>query len=294
MAQNDLNRLRAAALTLREQGVSRKGIAARLGVSSWRVNAALHGAAEPATTAGALARVGGLRNRAKDDLRARARRLRADGWTYPRIRAELGVSSSTLSIWLRDLPRPPIDRAARTAHLDRVYGEPRRLATERQREAQRAAAAAQIGELSDRELLIAGTVLYWAEGAKSKPYRRSEVVALINSDPNVIRLYIRWLGLLGVALETCRYNVSIHETADIASAQRFWADVAGVPLAWFSKPVIKRHNPKTNRKNVGTAYHGCLTIRVLQGAEIYRCIEGWWSAISRGGAGIVTADSTSQ
>ncbi len=41
-----------------------------------------------------------------------------------------------------------------------------------QREAIRAAAAAQIGQLNDREILIAGAIAYWCEGAKNKPHRR--------------------------------------------------------------------------------------------------------------------------
>jgi len=35
------------------------------------------------------------------------------------------------------------------------------------------AAAAEIGELTDREVMIAGAIAYWCEGGKSKPHRRS-------------------------------------------------------------------------------------------------------------------------
>ena len=41
---------------------------------------------------------------------------------------------------------------------------------------------------------------------------------------------------------------------------------------------MKRHNPKTVRKNVNETYHGCLRIDVRRSGELYRKIEGWVSA----------------
>jgi hypothetical protein len=43
--------------------------------------------------------------------------------------------------------------------------------------------------------------------------------------------------------------------------------------------MVKRHNPKTVRKNVGDTYHGCLRIDVRRSADLYRRIEGWAEAI---------------
>jgi hypothetical protein len=63
------------------------------------------------------------------------------------------------------------------------------------------------------------------------------------------------------------------------AAQRFWQQVTQLPAEQFTRPTLKRHNPKTIRKNTGNDYHGCLIVRVLQGAELYRQIEGWASAV---------------
>jgi hypothetical protein len=46
--------------------------------------------------------------------------------------------------------------------------------------------------------------------------------------------------------------------------------------------VLKKHNPKTARKNTGNNYHGCLRIDVHRSAEFYRKIEGWASAAITG------------
>ena len=54
----------------------------------------------------------------------------------------------------------------------------------------------------------------------------------------------------------------IHETGDVAAAQQFWLEVTHASPEQFNKPSLKRHNPKTTRKNVGEDYHGCLRIDV--------------------------------
>ncbi len=42
--------------------------------------------------------------RGKLAAQARARALRAEGWTMPDIGVELGVSRSSVSLWTRDVP----------------------------------------------------------------------------------------------------------------------------------------------------------------------------------------------
>ncbi len=36
----------------------------------------------------------------------RARELRLQGWTYDQIQVELGCSKGSISLWVRDLPKP--------------------------------------------------------------------------------------------------------------------------------------------------------------------------------------------
>ncbi|MFJ8798403.1 MULTISPECIES: hypothetical protein [unclassified Streptomyces] len=220
------------------------------------------------------------RPRAKDSLRERARELRRQGRTYNEIQAELGCSKSSVSLWVRDLPHPeprctPEEQRARmNAGLARLRAEQDQVREETKRQA-----AESIGELSDRELFMAGVALYWAEGQKSKPYQRRETVAFVNSDPGVIQVYLAWLDLLDVPRERLRFRVMIHETADVDTAERYWADLVGIDATTLLPTTLKKHNPKTVRKNVGDAYRGCLVVRVLQGADLYCRIEGWWGGI---------------
>jgi transcriptional regulator with XRE-family HTH domain len=270
----DGERLREAAVALRLRGLSASQIARELGIrKSSTLSDRLKGTPPPDWT---------RRPRAKDAERDRAREMRLEGTSYAEIAAALGVSKSSISLWVRDLPRPPSEpaaAAARRAGAERYFAQRRRTTfVERQNEKLRW--ANELGELSDRELLIAGAVAYWAEGTKSKPWRRSEAVRFVNSDPGMIRLFLWWLQAAGVEPERLRYQVHIHETADIEAAERFWADVVGVPVGRLQRSTLKRHKPLTSRRNVADTYHGCLCIRVVDAAKLYRRIEGTWWAVN--------------
>ncbi|HWH27537.1 MAG TPA: hypothetical protein VNU26_01015 [Mycobacteriales bacterium] len=42
----------------------------------------------------------------------------------------------------------------------------------------------------------------------------------------------------------------------------------------FGRSTIKRHNPRTVRKNVGADYHGCLCVSVVQSGDLYDRLRG--------------------
>ena len=98
-----------------------------------------------------------------------------------------------------------------------------------------------------------GAIAYWCEGEKNKPHRRSDRVNFINSDPALIRFFLRFLSAAGTPHTDLRFRIYIHENADVESAHRFWLQVTGATIDQFATPTLKRHNPKTVRKNVATA-----------------------------------------
>ena len=69
--------------------------------------------------------------------------------------------------------------------------------------------------------------------------------------------------------------MQIHESADVAAAEQFWLALTGATPDQFRRASLKRHNPKTVRKNVGDGYHGCLSVALWQSADLYWRIEGW-------------------
>ncbi|MEU6469368.1 hypothetical protein ABZ927_05470 [Streptomyces massasporeus] len=268
----DFEGLRERAVALRRAGLSRRQIRDRLHVDNNDIlNRLLQGEPAPDWT---------KRPNAKDDLRERARELRLQGWTYDQIQVELGCSKSSISLWVRDLPKPERKRTPEEASAiaRRGWEATLRLRDEERQHTKKAAKQA-VGRLSPRELFLVGVGLYWAEGGKDKPYDRRENVCFVNSDPGMIEVFLAWLDLLGVERERLRFTVMIHESADVAGAERYWADLVGADRSAFNKTTLKRHNPKTHRKNVGDSYRGCLVVKVLKGADLYRRIEGSWYGI---------------
>ncbi|WP_037888245.1 hypothetical protein [Streptomyces viridochromogenes] len=268
----DFEGLRERAVALRRRGYSLRQIRDELKIFNNDIlNQLVKGEPPPEWT---------KRPNAKDDLRAKARELRLQGWTYDQIEAELGCSRSSISLWVRDLPRPAPRYTPEEQRALMQEGLARRRAAENAaRKKTKLGANREIGELTDRELFMAGVALYWAEGSKSKPYDRRERAIFVNSDPGVIQTYLAWLELLDVNRERLSFRILIHESADVDAAHRFWAEIADIDVSIFAKPTLKKHNPKTVRKNTGDDYHGCLVIGVARSADLYNRIEGWWSGI---------------
>ena len=175
---------REQAVQLRLAGLSRSQIADALGLGSGGepLSTWLKDIPPPAWT---------RRPRAKDDLRETAVAMRKEGRSYREIREVVGVSKSTLSLWLRDVPLSEDQRQALA--LRSPEGATRRAVAIRASAAQRrttieSEARAQIACLSESELFVAGVVAYWAEGAKNKPWRTGARVSFLNSDPGMIQL----------------------------------------------------------------------------------------------------------
>ncbi|WP_431034389.1 hypothetical protein ACQYWQ_11995 [Streptomyces sp. P6-2-1] len=221
---------------------------------------------------------------ARTDARDRARELRLKGWTYDRIAKEVGCAKSSVSLWVRDLPKPAPNFASadRAREAARTRWEPVLAEREEHRKRVKEEARTEIGRLSERELFLVGVGLYWAEGTKDKAHARRERLVFVNSDPDMIDLFMKWLDLLDVPRSDRRLSLLIHESADVEGAEEFWAEVTGIPRSAFLKTTLKRHNPLTVRKNTGTGYHGCLVVKVAKSADLYRRVEGAWYGIVGG------------
>ncbi|KWV32492.1 helix-turn-helix domain-containing protein [Micromonospora rifamycinica] len=266
----EVRRLRAG------EGLSVRQIQARTGLGRNRVYALLRGVPPPAWT---------RRPTAKDELRTAAVALRGEGRSVDDIAARLGVAKSTAYLWVRHLPLDPDDDAAR----ERRRARARTMADSRWAAHRAARDAAQeqvrtqmrelVGQLGDREVLLLGAALYWCEGTKSKPWRRHDHVQFVNTDARLLRLFLRFLAACGVDRSVPTYRVSIHESADVAAAERWWVTTLELPADRFRRATLKRHRP-TTRRNTGEDYHGCLVIDVPKSRELYWKIEGIVAALT--------------
>ncbi|MFD0783147.1 resolvase [Micromonospora azadirachtae] len=272
----EVRRLRAV------EQLSVREIRARTGLGRDRVYALLRGVPPPEWT---------RRPNAKDDLRARAVELRTSGCSLAEIAARTGIAKSTAHQWVRDVPLPTEDEAvwARRRSHAKAMSEARwashRMARDAARTNKHAMAAAAVGQLDDRDVLLLGAAIYWCEGAKSKPWRRDDHVQFINSDPGLLAIFLRFLSTCDVDRRVPTYRVSIHETADADAATGWWAERLALPIDRFRRPTLKKHRPGTVRRNTGTDYHGCLVIDVPRSRELYWRIEGMITELFRKSGG---------
>lgn len=217
--------------------------------------------------------------------REKAIALRKLGLSYNEIRREVGVSKSTLSLWLRSvgLAKP---QKQRITCLRRWASKKGQLAIRKKRvtrmESIIANATKDVSSISQRELWLIGIALYWAEGHKPKSYNLHQVVRFGNSDPRMIRIFLKWLiQCCGVQWQDLKFRIYIHESADVLEAKRYWKDVIDHDMI-FSKTVLKGHRPTTNRHNRFTNYHGLLDITVKRSTDFNRKITGWTNGIING------------
>lgn len=143
---------REQAVQLRLAGLSRSQIADALGLGSGGepLSTWLKGVPAPAWT---------RRPRAKDELREAAVAMREEGRSYREIGEVVGVSKSTLSLWLRDVPLTEDQR--RALALRSQAGASRRARAIRASSAQRRTRIQQIegwfeGLAAAAQALVAG------------------------------------------------------------------------------------------------------------------------------------------
>jgi len=183
--------------------------------------------------------------------RERARRLRATGLPMADIAARLGVSRSSVSLWVRDVPFEPRPRVT----LGRRR-EPNALQRRKQAEIDRLLAEGRdrVGRLSEREFLVAGVALYAGEGSKGDGN-----VRFANSDPRMIGFFCSWLRrFFEIDESRLRVHLYLHQGLDLAAAIAYWSALTSIPPSQFLKPYRALPDPSIRHaKHV----HGCVSIR---------------------------------
>ena len=232
------------------EGLSVGQIRDRLGIGKDRLYELLRGVPAPEWT---------RRPNAKDELRARAVRLRETGWSVTDIATELGVAKSTAYQWVKHLPLDPDSDRARQRHAQRRPCSVRQRLTSGARRRRirrpRCDSVRRCGPVTS-----SANCCWWARsstgarGRRTKPGDRKQYeLAFVNSDPRLVELFLRFVEATGMARGELRYRLSIHETADVAGGRPVVGRAAGACRRSRSgRPQIKRHKPQTNRLQ-----HGC-------------------------------------
>lgn len=209
-------------------------------------------------------------------FKERAFKMRSAGYSYNMISLKLGVAKSTLSNWFKDKPFLPNDKtlkriqrgsikSAQTLHNKKVH-EILKF---------RKNGKTDIGALTKRDLLILGLGLYMGEGSKTY-----EIVRIINSDPNIVSLAIRWFKeIFNISNENLTIRIHLYPDNDIKKSIDFWQGVTKLPYSNFGRSSIDRRGDKSKFKKRKLPY-GTAHITILskgdpeKGVRLHRKIMG--------------------
>jgi hypothetical protein len=187
--------------------------------------------------------------RGKEDEQRRACELRAESWTLQDIADELGVAKSSVSRWVRQVDFVPHPR--RTAR----NRAPNRLQRAKQAEIEELAVEGRrrVGQLSEREFLMAGVALYAGEGAKG-----GGEVSLANTDPQIVVFFCAWLrAFFDIDEDRLHGRLYLHEGLDLVEAERHWSMLTGIP----SEQLQKAYRPQSRETRFRSKHaHGCFTV----------------------------------
>lgn len=198
---------------------------------------------------------------AKLGLRAAVLKLRAEGKSYSQIRAQVPVSKSTLSTWLRGMPlsKEQINelRGRNPQRIERYRAT--RLKARADRHAQVfKRMSKRVGKLSKREKYLCGLYLYWAEGTKAA----RDMVMFTNTDPAMILFCLEWFKLLGIQKERIKVYLHLYSDMDVKKETQFWSNTLGLKSEAFRKPYIKLSTRTKVNSYKGRFSHGTCNLYV--------------------------------
>ncbi len=229
---------------------------------------------------------------AKSLLRIEARQMRAKGKSVKGIAHKLNISKSTVSLWVRDiiLSVEQIEQLRKRALKGAELGRFRSALMQKHRRLKllddsRQEGIKKLKNLTDREFLIAGVALYWAEGS-----RKTQSVEFCNADPKLIKFMVDWSRkIFGIEIADLKAAVGINEIHRQREnvVKEYWSKVSGIPLTQFCKTSFKKVKNQKVYENFNEHY-GTLRVRILKASRFYYKIMGLIDGLDETGRGLVS------
>lgn len=179
--------------------------------------------------------------------------LRTRGYSIPEIHRELKISKSTVLRYIKGteiLPefknrwfqRRNASKIISEKAWQNAFDESKKL----------------VDSLNQKELMLIAAALYWAEGTKKQ-------FNLINSDPNLIRLFINILvDVFKVPKDSIKISLRIFEDISVSEALKFWSTVTNFELDQKTEINIVKGAKK------GKLVNGMCRVRVKKGGLLLK------------------------
>jgi hypothetical protein len=199
----------------------------------------------------------------KDTL-LKIKSLRTRGFSIPEISKELSISKSTTFKHIKGVLVAP---EYRQRLLDRRNAS--KISSERNWNIAKEKAELTIKTLSDKEMMLVGASLYWAEGAKKD-------FSFSNTDPEMIRTFLAILRkVFGIKNEDLKISLRLYEDLNKTQSLIFWSKTTGVKLD-KSTSINILHGSKN-----GKLLYGMCRIRVRKGGKLLKEIFSIINRVSK-------------
>jgi hypothetical protein len=216
-----------------------------------------------------LGRVGTWESLSRWEKSELGKDLRRQGLSYGEIMELIPVKKSTLATWCREVKLTREQIEAIRKRRAQEPGIPRDTNRKRREEIAliRLIAREQVPELINDTKWVAGVILYWAEGSKTRNF-----VNLANTDPRALRLFVQWLRTYISPSAQFSLQLHLHEGNDDVAAKRYWRAETGLVDANFHKTFIKAKGTG-HRKN--HLLQGICTVKLRRAADPWNIIMEW-------------------
>ena len=195
--------------------------------------------------------------------------LRRLGLTYGEIREIVPVPKSTLSKWCQDVALSQDQVQRIRERVPSQAGIPKDSQWRRRLEIaaiRKEAARFAVARLND-PVFVAGVILYWAEGSKT---RNDLMVA--NTDPRMLRQFIAWCRRYLDDEAEFVLSLHLHEGNDEADAFQYWRAATGLDEARFTKTFVKPAGTGHRKNHLP---HGVCRVRVTRPADHWNRVMAW-------------------
>ena len=202
------------------------------------------------------------------------RAVRRLGWTYGEIRELVPVPKGTLAGWCREIALTDERLAAIKERTASRRDVPRDTQRKRRAEIERIRAEARdfAGDRLHDPLFVAGTVLYWGEGAKTYPR-----LVISNADPAVLRTFIRWTRRFHDGQAEFVLSLHLHHGNDEALARTWWTESLRLEDPDFTKTYI---NPAGTGHRKNRLRHGVCRVSRRRSADAWYRTMAWIDVLS--------------
>lgn len=208
-----------------------------------------------------------------------ARALRKKGMSMNEIIEKTGYSKSSVSDWTGDIvltkqQRGRLSQKGRSLESIERRRKSRLFNELKKRQVITNKAKEDFSDLSQRDLKIIGSMIYWGEGGKTN----HNIARISNSDPIIIKVIMKYFReVCGVPNSKFRASVHTFTHANLEKTIRYWVKVSGIPKEHFYKPYIKQSSASQEKRK--TLPFGTMDVYVCD-TKVFLAIMGWIEKIS--------------